>query len=217
MTNAILNQAKRRAKIVATLGPASSSVSMIEKLIQVGVDVARVNMSHGTHETHAQLIANIRKASQNIQREIGILLDLQGPKIRVSKLQSPLQLEAGQEWIIVPESLLENFHGKQEKVIPTTYEGILKDLINGAQILFDDGLLEAEVKKVHEDHVVIKIVVGGILKSNKGINLPNIKVSAPSLTKKMQMTFFLEYKTVLIMWLLVLLEKQKILQMLKRC
>jgi pyruvate kinase len=183
MTNNII-QATRRVKIVATLGPASSSVSMIEKLILAGIDIARVNMSHGTHETHAQLIANIRQASQNVKREIGVLLDLQGPKIRVSKLPAPLSLEAGQEWIIVPESLLEKFHGKQEKIIPTTYEGILHDLVDGAQILFDDGLLEAKVEKVKSDHAVIKVVVGGLLKSNKGINLPTIKVSAPSLTKK---------------------------------
>lgn len=174
----------RRVKIVATLGPASSSISMIEKLIQAGIDVARVNMSHGTHETHAQLIANIRQASQNAKREIGILLDLQGPKIRVSKLPTPLTLETNQEWIIIPESLLEKFQGKEDKIIPTTYEEILKDLKVNAQILFDDGLLEAYVQQVHADHAIIKIKVGGILKSNKGINLPTIKVSAPSLTKK---------------------------------
>lgn len=182
-TNYLLNT-DRKVKIVATLGPASSSVSMIEKLILSGVDIARVNMSHGTHETHAQLIANIRHASRNVKREIGVLLDLQGPKIRVAKLPSPLILEANQHWMIVPESQLEEFHGKHDKIIPTTYEAILKDLVQGAQILFDDGLLEASVEKVHADYALIKIKVGGILKSNKGINLPTIKVSAPSLTKK---------------------------------
>lgn len=194
MTNSVLIQAKRRVKIVATLGPASSSISMIEKLILAGVNIARVNMSHGTHETHSQLIANIRQASQNVKREIGILLDLQGPKIRVSKLPTPLNLELGQEWIIVPESLLEKFHGKHDKIIPTTYESILKDLVKGAQILFDDGLLEAIVEKVNADHAVIKIIVGGILKSNKGINLPTIKVSAPSLTKKDEEDLFFGVK-----------------------
>lgn len=184
MPNNLLLNSTRRVKIVATLGPASSSIAMIEKLIQAGIDIARVNMSHGTHETHAQLIGNIRQASKNTKREIGILLDLQGPKIRVSKLLAPLNLEANQEWIIVPESSLEKMQQKFEKIIPTTYEAILKDLVNGAQILFDDGLLEAYVVSVNSDHAVIKIKVGGILKSNKGINLPTIKVSAPSLTKK---------------------------------
>jgi len=194
MTNAILEQAKRKVKIVATLGPASSSVSMIEKLILAGVNIARVNMSHGTHETHAQLISNIRQASLNIKKEIGILLDLQGPKIRVSKLPSPLSLEQGQEWCIVPESLLEKTYGKMDKVIPTTYEGILKDLVTGAQILFDDGLIEAVVEKVNVDHVVIRVIVGGLLKSNKGINLPTIKVSAPSLTRKDEEDLFFGIK-----------------------
>lgn len=184
MINNYIFQSGRRAKIVATLGPASSSVSMIEKLILSGVDIARVNMSHGTHETHTQLISNIRTASKNVSREIGVLLDLQGPKIRVSKLPSPLNLVAQEEWLIVPESLLEKFHGQHDKIIPTTYEEILDDLVNGAQILFDDGLLEAHVEKVKKDHAVIKVKIGGILKSNKGINLPTIKVSAPSLTKK---------------------------------
>jgi pyruvate kinase len=175
---------QRRAKIVATLGPASSSVIMIERLIKAGIDIARVNMSHGTHETHAELIANIRQASKNAKREIGILCDLQGPKIRVSKLPAPLTLESKQNWKLVPEHLLDHFHDDMEKVIPTTYEEILKDIKKGAQILFDDGLLEATVESVESDHAIITIVIGGQLKSNKGINLPTIKVSAPSLTKK---------------------------------
>jgi pyruvate kinase len=181
-----LNQlARRKAKIIATLGPASSSVAMIHKLILAGVDVARVNMSHGTHETHAQLIQNIRDASKLAHKEIAVLLDLQGPKIRVSKLPSPLTLVKGEHWVIVAEKDEENVPDAfSEKIIPTTYEAIVKDVKTGAQILFDDGLLEAVVTKVDSCCAHIEVIVGGLLKSNKGINLPNVKVSAPSMTEK---------------------------------
>lgn len=177
---------KRKAKIIATLGPSSSSITMIEKLIHAGIDVARVNMSHGTHETHAQLIDNIRKASVAAKKEIGILLDLQGPKIRVSKLPKPLELHQGEEWIVISESKMLQLSAseKQDHLIPTTYEEFVKDVEVGAQILFDDGLLEATVIAKNEHYATIKIIVGGLLKSNKGINLPTVKVSAPSLTLK---------------------------------
>lgn len=87
----------RRAKIVATIGPSSNTVEMLEKLIKAGLNVARINMSHGTHEGHAQTIANIRQASKNLGQEVGILCDLQGPKIRVDKLPEPLELKEGEE------------------------------------------------------------------------------------------------------------------------
>jgi len=180
----IFIQSQRKAKIIATLGPASASVAMIEKLIRAGINIARVNMSHGTYDTHTQLIANIREASNNLNREIGVLLDLQGPKIRVAKLPNPLQLAAGQEWFIVAESEVGSMGAKSSQVIPTTYEDFIKDIVVGAHVLFDDGLIEATVTDKKTNYAVIKIKTGGLLKSNKGINLPTVKVSAPSLTKK---------------------------------
>jgi len=174
----------RKAKIITTLGPASSSIAMIEKLINMGADVARVNMSHGTHETHRLLINNIRHASSLAKREIGILLDLQGPKIRVSKLVSPLELVAGDEWYILSEKDIIHFKENSDKIIPTTYEHFVQDVEENSNVLFDDGLLEAVVISKNKFAAKIKIKIGGLLKSNKGINLPNVKVSAPSLTEK---------------------------------
>lgn len=174
--------AERKAKIVATIGPSSNTIEMIEKFIRAGVDVARVNMSHGTHEGHQQVIQNIREASKRCGREIAILADLQGPKIRVSKLPAPLQLKSGDEWAVAFEDDIAAI--KQEKVIPTTYRNIVTDAKVGARILFDDGLLVAVVSEIKEKYLMLKVSVGGELKSNKGINLPDVKVSAPSLTEK---------------------------------
>jgi pyruvate kinase len=173
----------RKTKILATLGPSSSTLEMITKLIMAGMDAARINMSHGTQEGHKKNIELIRQASKNCGIEIAILADLQGPKIRVAKLPTPLNLEKGQIWYIVPESQLAAMKS-EDKIIPTVYEAIVDDAHVGAQILFDDGLLEAVVEKKDANRLQIKILVGGILKSNKGINLPNVNISAPSLTEK---------------------------------
>ncbi len=174
----------RRVKIVATLGPASSSVEMIEDLIRAGINVARVNMSHGTHESHLQLFKNIREASDRCNREIAILIDLQGPKIRVDKLESPLSLKEGEEWVIGQTSLKEKYPQYKDCFIPTIYENLVQDCHDGARILFDDGLIQAEAIKKDKEVYKIKITVGGDLKSNKGINLPDCEVSAPSFTEK---------------------------------
>lgn len=174
----------RKAKIVGTLGPASNSVETIKKLIEAGLNVARINMSHGTHEGHAQTIANVREASRLVGREVAVLLDLQGPKIRVDKLDKPLELVEDEEWVIGPSSKIDLASKYNNKYIPTVYEELVADAEVGAQILFDDGNLSAEAYAKDENVLKIKITVGGQLKSNKGINLPNVKVSAPSYTDK---------------------------------
>lgn len=174
----------RRAKIVATVGPSSNTVEMLEELIKAGMNVARVNMSHGTHEGHAQTIANIRQACANLGREVGILCDLQGPKIRVDKLPEPLELKEGETWVIGPSDCYEKYPEYKNNFIPTIYKDLVKDAHDKAMILFDDGLLEAKAFEKDRDVLKIKIVVGGLLKSNKGINLPDVNVSAPSLTEK---------------------------------
>ncbi len=101
--------ALRKAKIVATLGPSSNDVKTIEELIKAGLNVARVNMSHGTHDSHSELIKNIRQASENVRREVAILIDLQGPKIRTDKLKEDLVLKDGEEWVIGPTRLKEEY------------------------------------------------------------------------------------------------------------
>ncbi|MBY0516800.1 MAG: pyruvate kinase [Bacteriovoracaceae bacterium] len=175
---------ERRAKIIATIGPSSNTVEMISKLIRAGMNAARINMSHGTHETHIQSIANVREASRQVGREVAVLLDLQGPKIRVDKVPTPLQLGAGEEWVIGATEVKDKYPQYESRFIPTVYKDLVKDAFVGAMILFDDGLLEAEAIAKEGDILKIKIKVGGALKSNKGINLPNVKVSAPSYTEK---------------------------------
>lgn len=174
----------RRAKIIATIGPSSNTIEMLEKMILAGMNAARVNMSHGTYEAHEQSIKNIRQASKNVGREISILLDLQGPKIRVDKLPEPLALEDGSVWVIGPSHVKDQFPEYAKNFIPTIYKNLVKDAHVGARILFDDGLLEAEAIEKDREVLKIKVKVGGILKSNKGINLPYVNVSAPSFTDK---------------------------------
>lgn len=174
----------RRAKIVATLGPSSNTVETICELIKAGLNVARVNMSHGTHESHQQLINNIRAASKISGREVAILIDLQGPKIRVDKLKVPLELSDGSEWVIGKTSDYEKYPEYKDCYIPTIYEKLVEDCHDGARILFDDGLITAEAIVRDRDVYKIKVSVGGILKSNKGINLPDCDVSAPAFTEK---------------------------------
>jgi pyruvate kinase len=174
----------RRAKIVATIGPSSDSPQMLESLINAGLNVARINMSHGTHEGHAKVIKNIREASKKTGYEVAILCDLQGPKIRVDKLKTNLVLTKGEEWVIGSSKAEKEYPQYKECFIPTVYENLVKDAHVGATILFDDGLLEAKAIEKDGDVLKIIVVVGGTLKSNKGINLPDVDISAPSFTDK---------------------------------
>jgi pyruvate kinase len=174
----------RRAKIIATIGPSSNTIEMLEKMILAGMNAARINMSHGTYEAHAESFKNIRQASKNVGKEIAILLDLQGPKIRVDKLPEPLVLNDGETWVIGQSAIKDQYPEYAKNFIPTIYKNLVKDAHVGANILFDDGLLVAEAIEKDRDVLKIKVKVGGILKSNKGINLPYVKVSAPSFTDK---------------------------------
>lgn len=174
----------RRAKIIATIGPSTSSKEMLSKLIETGVNVCRINMSHGTYEAHAEVIKNIREASKDSGYEVAILADLQGPKIRVDKLPEPLKLEINQTWVIGASKLKDQYLEYKDCYIPSIYENLVADCHDGARILFDDGLLQAVAISRDRDVYKIKIKVGGILKSNKGINLPDCNVSAPAFTEK---------------------------------
>jgi pyruvate kinase len=174
----------RRAKIVATLGPSSNTIEKIQELIETGMNVCRVNMSHGTHESHKELMDNIRKASKLANKEVAILADLQGPKIRVDKVPEGLVLKNDDEWVIGPTKFQDKYPEYAGKYIPTIYEDLVEDCFDGARILFDDGLMTATAVSRDRDVYKIKINVGGTLKSNKGINLPDCDVSAPSFTEK---------------------------------
>jgi len=174
----------RRAKIVATIGPSSNTIEKMEKLIKAGLNVARVNMSHGTHEGHAEVIKKLRQASLNTGYEIAILCDLQGPKIRVDKLSENIVLKNDDIWVIGPSHVRSDYPQYDQCFIPTIYKDLVHDAHVGARILFDDGLMEAIAIEKDGEVLKIKILVGGTLKSNKGINLPDVNISAPSFTDK---------------------------------
>lgn len=170
----------RKVKIVATIGPSSQDLNVLTDMIRAGVNVARLNMSHGDYDFHQKTIDLVREASKLAAKEVAILVDLQGPKIRVGALTENLKLEAGAEWYL---GTLKN-KGDHENFIPTVYEKLVDDVDLGQAVLFDDGLLEATVVEKLENLVKIKVKTGGILKQKKGINLPETQVSAPSLTDK---------------------------------
>ncbi|MGD0585010.1 MAG: pyruvate kinase [Oryzomonas sp.] len=173
----------RRTKIIATLGPSSSEPKIIEKLLKNGVDCFRLNFSHGSHEQKAQLIERVRAAAHRLGCEVGILADLQGPKIRTGRMEGDgLQLKRGQ---VVTLTTAPGVIGSGS-LIPTIYQQLPGDVRPGSVILLDDGLLEFRVMATDPvaGLVTARVVAGGLLKDNKGINLPGVNVSAPSLTAK---------------------------------
>ena len=172
---------RRRAKIVCTIGPASNSEAMIRELMLRGMDVARLNFSHGTHEQHALVIDRLRRVAAELGRSICILQDLQGPKIRTGRLKShaPISLQKGQSVTITSKDV----EGSTE-VISTTYQNLADDVKPGERILLSDGRIELQVQQVRDGEVVCEVLNGGMLGENQGINLPGTNVSIPSLTEK---------------------------------
>jgi len=168
----------RRTKIVATLGPSWDQPAQMMALLDAGVNVVRINASHGTPEIRARWIEQLRDIAARRRDAVAILLDLQGPRIRVGTLPSPVNLVAGETVTFAPEE--EARAGE----IPTTYEGLAGDLRVGARILLDDGLLALEVTGITGRRVHATVHYGGELRAHKGMNLPGIEVSAPALTEK---------------------------------
>ena len=171
----------RRTKIVATLGPASSSPEVIHRLIRAGMDVARLNFSHGSHEEHARNIANLRSISAELDTPVTILQDLQGPKIRVGELPGgEMMLTPGAMISIVPEADFRN----QTGAIPIDYAHAADGARAGIHILLTDGLLELEVVEIAGRELRCRVIEGGVLKSRQGVNFPNLPLALPSLTEK---------------------------------
>jgi pyruvate kinase len=171
----------RRTKIIATIGPSSSSPEVIRQLVLAGMDVARLNFSHGSYEDHAKVIKALRKISAELDKPITILQDLQGPKIRVGILPGgQMELKNGSFIKLLPEAV---YSGSPEE-IPIDYPHTAEDAQPGMQVLLDDGLLEMKVTRVEGDSVICEIIEGGILKQRKGVNFPNINLKLPSLTEK---------------------------------
>lgn len=169
----------RRAKIVSTLGPASRSMEVVRELIASGANVLRLNFSHGTYEDHADSIRTVREASDILNQPVAILQDLQGPKIRVGNIDNPIELVIGSELVITAREVTGDVG-----MVSTTYTGLPRDVERGDRLLMDDGQIELLVKRVDGDDVHCQVVVGGVLSAHKGINLPGVSVSAPSVTDK---------------------------------
>jgi len=173
-----------KTKIIATIGPASIQKSVLKKMVLAGMDMVRINMSHGTHEQHKEIIVKARELSGETERPIGVMLDLRGPKIRTGRLKNggPIYLKRNTQIRIT----IKDIAGDEER-ISTTYKGLVSDVGIGDRILLDNGLIELKVIDKEKDCVVCKVISGGFLGENKGINLPGVKVSAPSFTEKDKM------------------------------
>ncbi len=174
--------AMRKAKIIATLGPASQSEETLRRLILAGMNVARLNFSHGTHEDHAVLIAMIRRLSAELDLPVAILQDLQGPKVRVGDLPRPLMLKVGAEVTLYPEG-----HPRPASaglLIPVCFEEMFEAVRPGDALLLDDGRLRLRVESSEEHAVVARVEVGGPLSSHKGINLPGVRLRIAAFTEK---------------------------------
>ncbi|MCD0481566.1 pyruvate kinase [Streptacidiphilus sp. ASG 303] len=171
----------RRAKIVCTLGPAADGYDQIKALVDAGMDVARLNLSHGTHAEHEERYRRVRKASDETGRSVGILADLQGPKIRLGTFaEGPVLLERGDDFTITTEDGVEG----DRTMCGTTYRGLAADVTRGERILVDDGRVTLEVTEVDGPRVHCIVIEGGMVSDHKGLNLPGVAVSVPALSDK---------------------------------
>jgi pyruvate kinase len=170
----------RRVKIVCTLGPATSSLDQIRALVAAGMDVARLNLSHGSYAVHEEVYRNVRQAADEFGRGVGVLVDLQGPKIRLGTFAAgPQLLEAGARFTITAEDV-----PGDADVVSTTYTGLPGDAKVGDRILIDDGKVSVRVVAVDGPRVVTEVVEGGMVSDHKGINLPGVAVSVPAMSEK---------------------------------
>ena len=169
----------RRTKIVATLGPATSSEEMIEELVKSGVDVTRLNFSHGEHEVHMNNAKTVREAAKKHGRNVAVLQDIQGPKIRTGKVAEGTELKEGEEVTLAPG----DFEGDAKR-LATSYDKLAQDAEKGDRLLIDDGLLGLEVERIEGDEVICKVIEGGAVSSHKGLNFPDTALSVKGLTPK---------------------------------
>ncbi|GIW21501.1 MAG: pyruvate kinase [Candidatus Sericytochromatia bacterium] len=170
----------RRTKIVATIGPACSSKEMITELIKAGVNVFRLNFSHGSHEEHGNIIKIIREASKELNSVVSILQDIQGPKIRIGKVENDsVEIKEGQDFYLTNKPLIAN-----SEIASVTYDNLLLDIKAGVTILIDDGKIELKVLEVLDDKLHCKVITGGIIRPNKGVNFPKTTLSISSITEK---------------------------------
>ncbi|HMN30789.1 MAG TPA: pyruvate kinase [Caldilineaceae bacterium] len=170
----------RRVKILCTIGPSSQDSAVLAQMIEAGMNVARLNFSHGTHEYHAETIDRIRTISERLQKPVAILADLQGPKLRIGKMQDGgVPIKSGEELILTNEEVI-----GQPGRIPIQYKELPKRVQPGERILLDDGLLELQVLDANGQEIRTHVVIGGVLQDNKGMNLPSASLDIPALTDK---------------------------------
>ena len=170
----------RRAKIVCTLGPSAGNLEQLRSLIAAGMDVARLNLSHGSHEEHLARYEAVRKAADEVGRGVGIFVDLQGPKIRTGRFKNGKEaLVQGQTFTIT----IDDIEGDNERC-STTFKGLPGDVRPGDMILIDDGRISLQATEVTKTDVITKVVEAGVISNNKGINLPGVAVSVPALSEK---------------------------------
>ena len=170
----------RKTKIVCTLGPATNDVEIMKQLIQNGMDAARINFSHGTYETHAETIAKLKQAREELNVPIPLILDTKGPEIRVKTFkEDKVRLEEDATFTLTTREVEGDVN-----IVSVTYADLPKDVHRGSRILIDDGLIELKVEDITETDVVCKVVNGGVVKSRKGVNLPGVEVNLPSLMEK---------------------------------
>ncbi|MBI4444664.1 MAG: pyruvate kinase [Acidobacteria bacterium] len=171
----------RRAKIIATIGPATERAGQLKALIKAGMDVARLNFSHGSYSSYSQIIKDLRRYSSSLGIPIAIMQDLQGPKIRTGALKrgQPVQLIAGEEFTITTHPLKGDRHR-----VSTSYNELPHDVKKGDRVLLSDGLIELNVKATDESSVITEVITGGVLRENQGINVPGAVFSAPPLSEK---------------------------------
>ena len=171
-------------KIVATIGPSSKSTDIIKDLIIEGVDVFRLNFSHGKIEEHLDVLKNIRKASDEVGKFTGVFQDLQGPKIRIREIENQLLELKEKETLIITTEILKGGIINGEKIVSIDYPSLHKEIFEGARILIDDGLIEVRVRNVKGKKIYTEVINGGILKERKGVNLPHIRLGISSITEK---------------------------------
>ena len=165
----------RRTKIVCTLGPATDNVETMKELIRCGLDAARVNFSHGTYESHGEMIQKLKQAREEMNAPIPLLLDTKGPEIRIKTFEKDkIRLEEGDLFTLTTDDV----PGTQERV-SVTYQDLPKDLQKGSRVLIDDGLVELKVESIQGTNVNCVVVTGGTISSRKGVNLPGVQVNLP--------------------------------------
>jgi pyruvate kinase len=168
----------RRTKIIATIGPASSSPDILLAIARAGMDVARLNFSHGTHEDHAQRVALVRDVQEEVGHAIAIIADLQGPKVRIGALPAPVMLDRGDEIVVAADEAASD---GELPVSPTAVGEVLQE---GHDILIDDGLVRLRVIRVERGRALCTVIAGGLVSANKGVNVPGVPVPIPALTRK---------------------------------